>query len=85
MFEFIKKMFVISLTSTVSASNHMKCVSSSNQTCMTHPTLINLHPNEYCQELRYYPFAINQIGVLQVATVLTTKLVEYVFQMKKRI
>ena len=35
MFEFIKKMFVISLTSTVSASNHMKCVSSSNQTCMT--------------------------------------------------
>ena len=59
MFEFIKKMFVISLTSTVSASNHMKCVSSSNQTCMTHPTLINLHPNEYCQELRYYPFAIN--------------------------
>ena len=22
------------------------------------PTLINLHPNEYNQELRYYPFAV---------------------------
>ena len=26
---------------------------------MTHPTLINLHPNEYSQGLRYYPFAVN--------------------------
>ena len=25
---------------------------------MTQPTLINLHPNEYSQELRYYPFAV---------------------------
>ena len=26
---------------------------------MTQPILINLHPNEYSQELHYYPFVIN--------------------------
>ena len=26
---------------------------------MIHSTVINLHPNEYTQELRYYPFAVN--------------------------
>ena len=26
---------------------------------MIHSTLINLHPNEYTQELPYYPFAVN--------------------------
>ena len=26
---------------------------------MTQSTLINLHPNEYSQELCYYPFAVN--------------------------
>ena len=31
----------------VNASNNTKCVSWSNQKCMTQPTLINLHPNEY--------------------------------------
>ena len=25
---------------------------------MTQPTLLNLHPNEYRQELHYYPFAV---------------------------
>ena len=25
---------------------------------MTQPTLINLHPNEYSQELCYYPFVV---------------------------
>ena len=35
------------LISKVNASNHKKCVSLSNQKCMTQPTLINLHPNEY--------------------------------------
>ena len=35
------------LTSIVSACNLIKCMSLSNQKCMTQPTLINLHPNEY--------------------------------------
>ena len=39
----------------VNASNHTKFVSLSNQKCEIHPTFINLHPNEYSQELYYYP------------------------------
>ena len=30
-----------------------------NQQCMTQPTLINSHPNEYVERLRYYPFSVN--------------------------
>ena len=59
MFGLIKKIFVLLLTSIVSASNHTKSVSLSNQKCMNQPALINLHLNEYIQELRYYPFAVN--------------------------
>ena len=47
MFGFIKKTFTVLLNSVVNASNHTKCVSLSNQKCMTQPTLINLHSNEY--------------------------------------
>ena len=45
----IKKIFTGLSTGIVSASNHSKCVSLSNQKCMIQPTLINLHPNEYSQ------------------------------------
>ena len=41
----------------VHTSNHTKFVSLSNQKCQIQPTLINLQPNEYSQELHYYPFA----------------------------
>ena len=34
----------------------MKCESLSNHEVQ--PTLINLYPNEYSQELHYYPFAV---------------------------
>ena len=47
----IKKMFIRSLTSIVSASNHTKCISLNNQKCMSQPTFINFHSNEYSQEL----------------------------------
>ena len=53
MFVFIKKMVIGLLTSIVNVSNH------TNQQCMTHPTLINLHPNEHSQGLCYYPFVVN--------------------------
>ena len=43
----------------VCASNHTKCVLLTNQKCKTQPTIINFHPNEYSQELYYYPFAVN--------------------------
>ena len=58
MFGVIKKLFIVSLTSTFNASNHTKCVSLSNQKCEIQPTLINLHLNEYSRELPYYPFVV---------------------------
>ena len=39
-------MFIVLLARIVNASNHIKCVSLSNQKCEIQPTLINLHPNE---------------------------------------
>ena len=45
MFGLIKKMFVILLTSIVSAPNHTKRMSLSNQKCMAQPSRINLHPS----------------------------------------
>ena len=48
-----------SLASIFNSSDHMKCISLDNQQCMTQPTLITLHPNEYIQGLRYYPFAVD--------------------------
>ena len=59
MFGLIKKIFIGLLTDIVSASNHRKSVSLSNQKCMTQPTLINLHPNECSQEFHYYLFLLN--------------------------
>ena len=32
---------------------------------MTHPTLINLYPNEYCQEFQYYAFAVKLNDVFE--------------------
>ena len=58
MFELIKKIFTGLLTGLVNGSNHTKCVSLSNQKCMTQPTLINLHRNEYSEKFHYYPFAV---------------------------
>ena len=42
----------------VNASNHTKCVSLRNRKCEIQSTFINLHPNEYSQELHYYLLAI---------------------------
>ena len=58
MFGLIEKMFIRLLTDLVNGSNHKKCVTLSNQTCMIQPTVINLHPYEYSQEFNYYPFAV---------------------------
>ena len=79
----------------VNGSDHTKCVSLSNQKCMTQPTLINFHPNEYSQEFHYYPFAVKldrcvgscntlvmTCNDLEVAMV---SLIKYVFQIKEKI
>ena len=52
------KIFIGLLTGLVNRSNHTKCVLLSNQKCITQPTFINLHPNEYVQEFYYYLYAI---------------------------
>ena len=58
MFGLVKKIITGLLTAIVCASNHTKCVPLSNQKCMTQPTLINLHPNEYSQEFNNYLFTV---------------------------
>ena len=57
-FGLIKKMFMGLLICIVNASDRTKRVSLSDQKRKIQPTLINLHPNEYNQELLYYPFAV---------------------------
>ena len=47
-------MFTVLLASKVNVSKHTKCVSLSNQKCKNQPSLANVHPNEYNQELDYY-------------------------------
>ena len=37
----------------------MQCISLNNQQCMSQPSLINLHSNEYIEELCYYPLTVN--------------------------
>ena len=59
MFKSLKKIFIGSLTSIVNSSKHTKYGSLSNQKWATQPTLINLHPDEYTQGLRFQPFAAN--------------------------
>ena len=51
-------MFIGLLTDLVNASNYKKCLFLSNQKCEIQPTLINLQPNEYNQELHCYPLAV---------------------------
>ena len=46
------------LPSIVNIPSHSKCISSNKQQCMTQPLLINLHPNEYIERLRYYLFTV---------------------------
>ena len=53
MFRLIKEILI----SIVNASDHTKCVSLSNQKCMTQTTLINLHPNKQSQKFHSSPFA----------------------------
>ena len=50
----IKKIFI----GLINGSNHTNCFLLSYQKCMIQPTLINFHPNEYSQEIRYYQFAV---------------------------
>ena len=79
-------MFMGLLISKVNASNHTKCVSLSNQKCMTQPTFINLHPNEYNQEFHDYPFPVKVdrcVGSYNTLNDLSN--MKYVFQTQQKI
>ena len=77
-------MFIGILTSIVSASKHTKCVLLRNQKCITQDTLINLHPNEYIQELNWYPFLVILDKCCRSYNTLND-LSNYVFQIKQKI
>ena len=70
MFGIIKKMFIVLSTSLINtssifnASNHIKCVSLSNQKSEIQPTLISIYPNEYSQELRYSSIETGDISTV---------------------
>ena len=69
-------MFMELLISIVHASNHTNCGLLSNQKCMTQPTVINLHPNEYSQEFQYYPSAVKldrHVGSFNILNDLSNK------------
>ena len=75
MFDLLKEMFI--------RLSSLYPKSLSNQKCKIQPTLINLHPNEYNQELHYYSFAV-KLDVLDVVIFLMTYLIKYVFQRKQK-
>ena len=56
----------------------------SNQKCITQPTLVKLHPNQYSQEFHYYPFVV-KLDVLEVVIPLRAFLIKYVFQITRKI
>ena len=73
------------LTNLINGSDHAKCVLLSNQKYMTEPTFINLHPNEYTQELHYYPFAVKLNRYVGSCSTLSHLPNKYVFQTKGKI
>ena len=88
MFELIKKIFIGLLTGIETASNHKNYLLLSNQKCMIQPTLINIHPNEYIQELQPCPFAVKLdscVGIFRFLIPVLTYLIKYVFQIKQKI
>ena len=85
MFRLIKKIFIGLLSGLVNGSNHLKCLSLSNQKCMIQPTLINLHPNDYSQEFHYYPFAVKFDRCVGSCNTLNNYLIDYLSQTKQKI
>ena len=83
MFGIIKNMFIVLLGSIVNASNRTKCVSLNNQKCDIQPNLINLHPNEFNQELHFYTFVVKLDNCIGSCNTLNN--IEYVFQIKQKI
>ena len=73
MFDLLKEMFIRLSLSIIFKFSKMQ----------DSATLLNLHPNEYNQELHYYPFAVI-LDVLDVVILLMTYLIKYVFLKSRR-
>ena len=84
MFEIVKKIIIVVLSSIVNASNHTTCISLSNKKYGTEATLINLHPNKYSQEFHYYSFAVKLDRCFKF-TILLKTLIKDLFQSKWKI
>ena len=54
-----------------------------NQKCEIQPNLINLHPNEFNQEIHYHTFVVKLDNCIGSRNTLNN--IEYVFQMKQKI
>ena len=65
MFELIEKLIGL-LTGLFNGANHTKCVLLINQKCQIQPTVINLHLNEYNQEIHYYSFAVKLDSCVEI-------------------
>ena len=86
MFWLIKRMFMGLLISIVNATSHTKCVSLSNQKCITQPTLINLRTLIYILMNTVKNLTtIHYTNVLEVVTLLMTYLIKNDFQRKQKI
>ena len=81
----IKKMLMKSLSSIVNASNHSKCVSLSNQKCVTQPTLITYILMNTVKYFTTIHLQLNYINMLEVVILLMTYAIKYVFQIKLNI
>ena len=71
------------IISIVNGSNHAKCVSLSNQKCMTQPILIDYIIMNIFKNFTNICLQLNCIDVLEVVVLLMTYLIKYVFQMKQ--
>ena len=79
-------MFMGLLISIVNATSHTKCVSLSNQKCITQPTLINLRTLIYILMNTVKNLTtIHYTNVLEVVTLLMTYLIKNDFQRKQKI
>ena len=86
MFGIIEKMFIV-LTNIVNVLT-IQNVSLIVQKYEIQPSHVNLHPNEYNQELHYYPFAVKFDKCDRSCNTLndlSTYLLEYVLQRKQKI
>ena len=67
------------IVSIVNGSNHVKCVSLSNQKCITQPIFINYIIMNIFKNFITICLQLNCIDVLEVVVLLMTYLIKYVF------